>query len=202
MQDLYRNILDQKCRLEHQVLKNAISIAYNQSDVFAYNLMKGPEYMATISGEVVHIIKCVPNEVTRRSTENCYLELSILLQNKSMYLVPKTHILISSDTPVDYNPFLPIMYKIRGGWISLTPKSATIQSPQIMEPMTKPIWKYVEAEHLSDSGIYSQEDLSRLRDHIMFPVENTTLFNTFARTAIGHCVPLSTSSPILLKVLY
>jgi len=191
MQDLYRNILDQKCRLERQVLKNAISIAHNQPDVFAYNLMKGPGYMATISGEVAHIIKCVPNEVTRRSTENCYLELPVLLQNKSMYLVPKTHILISSGTPVDCNPLLPIMYKIKGGWISLTPRPAAIQSPQIMEPMTKPVWKYIEAEHLSDSGIYSQEDLSRLRDHIMFPVESTALLNTFARTAAGHRVPLS-----------
>ncbi|KYN07828.1 hypothetical protein ALC62_01201 [Cyphomyrmex costatus] len=119
MQDLYHNILDQKCKLEQQVLKNVISLAHDQPDAFAYNLMKGPGYMATMSGEVAHIIKCVPMEVARRPTENCYLELPVTAYNKSLYLLPKTRILINSGTPVDCNPLLPIMFKIRGGWIIL-----------------------------------------------------------------------------------
>lgn len=73
----------------------------------------------------------------------------------------------------------------------MTPKPAAMIPPQMLEPMTKPEWKYVDAEHLADSGIYSQEDISRLRDHIMFPVETPALLSTFARTATGHRVPLS-----------
>ncbi|KYN36506.1 hypothetical protein ALC56_09141, partial [Trachymyrmex septentrionalis] len=46
MQDFYHNILDQKCRLEQQVLKNVISLAHDQLDAFVYNLMKGSGYMS------------------------------------------------------------------------------------------------------------------------------------------------------------
>lgn len=52
----------------------------------------------------------------------------------------------------------------------------------------------LDAEHLADSGIYSEEDLSRLREHIMFPVESVALLNTFARAAAGHQVPPSAIS--------
>lgn len=68
---------------------------------------------------------------------------------------------------------------------------ATILSPQTLEPLTKPVWRYLNAEHLADNEIYSQEDISRLRDHIMFPVESTALLNSFVRTAAGHRVPAS-----------
>jgi len=56
MRDLYHNILDQKCRLEQQILKNAILLIHNQHDLFAYNLVKELDYMAIMSGEVAHII--------------------------------------------------------------------------------------------------------------------------------------------------
>jgi len=39
------------------------------------------------------------------------------------------------------------------------------------QPLTRPAWKYVSPSGLAASGIYSGEDLDRLRDHIMFPVE-------------------------------
>jgi hypothetical protein len=131
--------------LEQQVLRNAINLAHTQPDAFAYNIMKGPGYMATISGEVAHIIKCVPTEVKRRATEDCYLELPVSLQNRSMYLSPKTHILVNNGTPIECNPFLSLMYKVKGGWINLTPKPAAVSSPQTLEPMLKPTSKYRDA---------------------------------------------------------
>ncbi|EFN77719.1 hypothetical protein EAI_03510, partial [Harpegnathos saltator] len=48
---LYRDILQQRCNLEQQIIKNALSIAIHSPDEFAYQFMKGPGYMATISGE-------------------------------------------------------------------------------------------------------------------------------------------------------
>lgn len=63
MQDFYHKILDQKCRLE-QVLKNIICLAYDQLNAFAYNLMKGLGYIATMSGEVAHIIKRIHESYT------------------------------------------------------------------------------------------------------------------------------------------
>lgn len=64
--------------------------------------------------EVAYIVKCIPIDVTRRSIEECYLKLPITRNNKSMFLSPKTHILLNSGTSVDCNPLVLIMYQIRG----------------------------------------------------------------------------------------
>src|SRR5215467_2615064 len=108
IQTLYRNVINQKCNLERQVLKQAIAMAYSQPDLFAYHLLKGPGYIAVIAGEVAHVVKCVPVDATRRPTDECYLELPVTFANESMFLTPKTRILQKIGTPTDCNPLLPI----------------------------------------------------------------------------------------------
>lgn len=75
--------------------------------------------------------------------------------------------------------------------MSLTPKPAAVMPPQTIELLTKPTWKCIHTEHLAENGIYSTVDLSRLREHIMFPIEQPTLINNFAKAAAGHRVPPS-----------
>jgi len=51
-----------------------------------------------------------------------------------------------------------------------------------MKPLTKPTWKYISPGALATSGIYSQEDLEGLKDHIMFPAERpAVILNTIRR---------------------
>ena len=57
---LYRDLLYHRCTLEREVFKNALTLATQAPDEFAFNLMKGPGYMSVVAGEVVHIVKCVP----------------------------------------------------------------------------------------------------------------------------------------------
>lgn len=190
IQNLYYNVISQKCKLEQQILKNAVALAQARPDMFAYTIMKEPSYIATIAGEVAYIIKYIPTAVTRRSAEECYLELPIYLSNESYFLTPKSRIIVRIRTIVKCNPLVPIMYQLKGGWISLTPKQAAVIPPQTLEPLTKPSWKYVDAEHLAESGIYSTDDLNRLREHIMCPVKQPTPINNFAKVAAEHHVPL------------
>ncbi|XP_023288930.1 uncharacterized protein LOC111674084 [Orussus abietinus] len=68
VQQLYWDVLTQKCNLERDVLKNSLSIATQAPDEFAYQLMKGPGYMAVVAGEVVHIIKCIPVDTKVQQT--------------------------------------------------------------------------------------------------------------------------------------
>ena len=42
-----------------------------------------------------------------------------------------------------------------------------------MKTTTKPIWNYTNLASLATSGIYTQADLDKLRDYIMFPAEET-----------------------------
>lgn len=69
------------------------------------------------------------------------------------------------------------------------PRPVETTAPPIIQPLAKPQWKYVSPAHLATSGIYSPEDLDRLPDHIMFPVEKPALMNSIAQAAMGRLVP-------------
>lgn len=85
--------MEQKCALEKQILQNALSLASIAPDEMAYRIAKGSGYTVVISGEVIHLINCVPVECKIRYTEDCYNELPVSHQNSSLFLLPKSRIL-------------------------------------------------------------------------------------------------------------
>ena len=97
---LYRDVVYQRCNLERETLKNSLTIATQAPDEFAFNLMKGPGYMAVVAGEVVHIVKCIPVEVIVEHGDYCYTELQVSRENKTYFLTPRTHILKRKGTQI------------------------------------------------------------------------------------------------------
>ncbi|KMQ88976.1 hypothetical protein RF55_11456 [Lasius niger] len=191
---LYHDILLQQCSLERRMLQNALAIATQAPDIFAYHLMKGPGYMALLAGEVIHIVKCVPVEVVLAQTDRCYSQLPVIRGNETHYLTPQTHILLRQGTQTTCNSFAPAMYLLGDAWYKLTPKPVDTVPPTIMKPLTKPIWKYVSPGSLATSGIYTENDLKDLRDHIMFPAERPAVLNTIARGIMGRPISLQGGS--------
>ncbi|XP_039314963.1 uncharacterized protein LOC120359809 [Solenopsis invicta] len=183
---MYRNILLQQCNLELRMLQNALAIATQSPDIFAYHFMREPGYMALLPGEVIHIIKCVPVEVRLAQTQNCYEQLPVLQENQTLFLTLQTHILLRQGTQVTCNTFAPPMYLLGDAWYKIIPKPIEASSPTIMKPLTKPTWKYINPGALATSGIYSQNDLEELRNHIMFPAERPSILNTVARGVMGQ----------------
>ncbi|KYN13162.1 hypothetical protein ALC57_14657 [Trachymyrmex cornetzi] len=183
---LYRDVLKQCCTLEQQVLKGALSLTINSPDEFAYQIMKGPGYMAVISGEVVHIIKCTPVVVKIQHVKECYSELPVQKDNETYFLSPRTHILIKTGTQISCNCVIPPMFFLNDGWYRMTPTPEHSLPPTIMKPMTKPTWHYTNPGSLAASGIYSDKDLENLRDHIMFPAEKGGILNAMARGVKGE----------------
>ena len=59
-------------------------------------------------------------------------------------------------------------------------------APTIIKPLTKVTWRYQNPSSLATSGIYSQSDLDRLNDHIMFPAEKPMILNSLAREISGR----------------
>ncbi|KYN50086.1 hypothetical protein ALC62_00114, partial [Cyphomyrmex costatus] len=191
---LYRNIMEQKCALEKQVLQNALTLASIAPDETAYRIMREPGYTAVLSGEVLHLVKCIPVECKLRQAEHCYSELPVTHANTSFFLQPRTRILTKTGTIRDCNHLLPIMYKLHGIWFRLTPKPVEVIAPTIIQPMSHPTWHYTSSSSLATSGIYSTDDLDRLRAHIMFPVERPSIVNTLARGAMGNEIPAGSIS--------
>lgn len=154
--ELYRNILLQQCTLEQQLLQNALAIATQSPDIFAYYLMKGPGFMALLAGEVIHIVKCVPVEVRLAQTENCYTQLPVLRGNQTYFLTPQTHVLLRQGMQTACNAFASAMYLLGDSWYKLMPKPVDTVPPTVMKPLTKPTWKYISPGSLATSGIYNE----------------------------------------------
>ena len=199
MKQLYRDVLTQKCNLERQTLKNTLTIATQAPDEFAYDLMKGPGYMAVIAGEVVHIVKCVPVEVKIEHGESCYAELQVTRNNKTFYLTPRTHILKSKGTEIPCNKVLPSTYYIGEKWYNILPFPTSAVQPTVIKPMTKPTWEYINPAELATNGIYSDKELDQIRERIMFPVEQPAELNDIAREMRGY--PSSNKEGSLFKLL-
>lgn len=186
---LYHDIMEQKCALERQILQNALALASIAPDEMASSIMKTPGYTAVTAGEVLHLIKCVPVECKIRHTDDCYNELPVSHNNASVFLLPRSRIITRTGTTRDCNGLLPAMYKIHDTWFRITSRPIETIPPPIIQPLTKPSWKYVSPNALASSGIYTNEDLDRLKNHIMFPVEKPSMLNTLAKGAMGQYVP-------------
>lgn len=186
MKDLYRNLVKQRCLIEKETIRNNLALAVSSPDEFSYNLLKGPGGMAVVAGEVVHLIKCLPVEVKIEHGEECYTQLQVSWNNETWFLTPKTHILIKRGTLISCNPALPSYYKIDEIWYKILPRPVETISPEIISPITTANWTYKNPASLATSGIYSDSDLDKLRDHINFPMERPALLNTVARNLAGH----------------
>lgn len=189
LQNLYHDVLVRRCELERSVLLNALALSSLTPDEFGYALMKGPGYYTTVAGELVHITKCIAAPVRMRETENCYQELPVTYNNKSYFLTPKSRILVQRGTLIECNTILPVGYQIDGAWFHITPQAIRAPEPQQLQPLTTPTWNYDNPEHLATSGIYSQRDLEKLRNRIMFPAERPALLNAIALGAAGRVIP-------------
>lgn len=195
---LYRDIMEQKCALERQILQNALSLSSIAPDEMAFRIMRAPGYTAVTAGEVLYLVKCIPVECKLRHEAGCYNELPVSHRNTSLFLLPRSRILVKTGTPRDCNELLPPMYNIHGTWFRMTPKPLESLPPPVIHPLTRPTWKYVSPSSLATSGIYTSEDLDRLRNHIMFPVEKPSMLNTLARGAMGQSIPAGSVSMLNL----
>lgn len=189
---LYKDLMEQKCTLERQVLLNALSLYSIAPDEMAFRIMKAPGFTAIAAGEVIHLIKCIPINCKLRPTDQCYNELPIVHGNRSAFLLPGSRIITDTATPKDCNELVPSMYKIHDIWYRFLPKPVESLTPPIIQPLTRPKWKYVSPAHLATSGIYTPENLERLREHIMFPVEKPAILSNIARGASGQTLPSGT----------
>ncbi|XP_048513395.1 uncharacterized protein LOC105693533 [Athalia rosae] len=185
MTELYKDVILQKCELEKQVLKNSLTLATILPDEFAYNVMGGPGHMATIAGEVAHIVKCIPVSCAVRETQDCYTELPVTIRNTSYFLIPKSKILVKKGTQVECNRILAPMYRIDDVWYRFTPHHEEVLPPKALQHQTQYTWKFIDTETLAISGIYGQKDIDRFRDHLLFPAERPAILNNLARGMTG-----------------
>ncbi|XP_015596324.1 uncharacterized protein LOC107268248 [Cephus cinctus] len=154
-------------------------------DEFANTIMKKPGYMTVSGGEIIFLIKYIPVEVKIRRTERCYQQLPVYKGNDSYFITPRTHMLIRTGTEIDCNDIVAPMYYIHNIWYKFTPNPQRAIEPMILKPDTEPTWEYQSID-VGSSGIYSDQEMEKLRKHIMFPAEKPAVLSNVARGVTGQ----------------
>ena len=185
IQRLYYDVSLQRCALEREMLRNRLAIATVAPDEFAYQIMKGPGYMAVLAGEVVHLLKCIPVEVKLAHVNECYTQLPVITGNLTLFMAPRTHVLMRTGTQISCSEVVPSMYYVSGQWYKINPHPSDVTAPGTIHPERRNVWKYKDTNSLATSGIYSTLQLEQLREHVMFPAEQPAILNTIAREITG-----------------
>jgi len=101
---LYRDVMEQKCALEQQTLRNVLSFKHRaRRDGLLEQILNSPRYTAVMTGEVIHLIKCLPVECRLRHTDTYYGELSVTFRNASIFFLPRSRIITRKCIPCDCN---------------------------------------------------------------------------------------------------
>lgn len=157
---IYHDVIHQLCDLEIKVLENTLNIIKTGGDgITSSTILGGPGHIINIRGEAAYITQCPIREVTLRSGSKCYGGLPITYQNRSMFLMPITRLIVTDVAEVPCSIINPPLYKIGETWISVSPNYIKSHNPEILSPVVK-VKK--TPEYIGDfakGGIYSPQDM-------------------------------------------
>lgn len=185
LNNLHKSILMNQCRIEKSLLSTQLSIASLSPSEFAYLRIGKPGYTAMVAGEVIYLVKCQAVSVIKANTNDCYLEFPIVYKNQTFFMTPKTRLIQSKGTQVPCSDIIPINYQIDGNWYSFSPSAHPVSPPESLVPKSEGDWVYVQPANLITSGIYSEEDIEKLRKQLMFPLEKGAALSSLASTVNG-----------------
>ncbi|AIY60601.1 hypothetical protein [Dendrolimus punctatus cypovirus 22] len=180
MANMYEVIVKEQCETKRAALETQLALAAIDPVEFAYIFTGKEGHSALVMGETVHIIQCSPVVVSVARIEGCYQELPVNSSGRIMYMAPKTHILQTHGTPVLCTMMLKPSFKLNGQWYDFENGLHEIKSPKTLHPTMQLTWKYHDAGNLARDGIYSSEDVTKLKNQLMYPVERKALTQTLS----------------------
>lgn len=122
IKDVYISLSLEKCIKREKELHTSIIMAHRDPSLLAHTIIGMPGYSAYIRGEAAQFYKCTPVPARLRNTEDCFLELPVTIDDKPMYLQPKTRTITARGTEITCNPLATALYRIKNQWHVLAPK--------------------------------------------------------------------------------
>nr|AQU42769.1 VP2 [Morris orbivirus] len=188
MRNMYRALSTEICELERQQLKTLMTIGYSNPSHFAYQYMNSPGFTAISAGEAIHVIKCTPVPISPRSSEDCTLEYPVYYANISYFMSPRTHVLQKTGTPTPCADVLTPEYKIANKWYSFRKGMFPTHNPIVISPKSPPRWEGLDLGNIISAGIYTPEQIERVRHQIMYPQERRAINEIFTGSLNGDSI--------------
>lgn len=180
IKDIYLEKEHVNCEHQISLIKEQLILAYTAPEQFAFNLM-GPGFTAQLAGNVIHIVKCQPVEISiNPDPPSCFQDIPILYHNKPLFMSSTSSIIIQHSKKIRCNKILPVKFRINGEWIKFTPTLKRAKAPRKLGPKPQENFKPTEIKDLEGRGLYSKEDINEYQNSINFPHERKAIIDNAA----------------------
>ena len=187
-ESLEKALAQKRCQHESETIKNRAALASLDPDLFAFTMNGNqPGTSGKLSGEILHLFKCVPKSVVRRNnTQTCFEEMPVTYEGKNFFVTPKNRILTPIGSPVPCNDPYPPCFNLGKTWFSLTPNVKLCPEPSpIQLEINQTIWKYRNMKALARAGIYTTEDMEAYEKGLVMPSETRGRANAMVARYYG-----------------
>lgn len=164
-----------RCNAHNRITQNMMSLALLSPQEFAY-MYGGPGYSAVTRGEVVYLAKCRPVPVIPDlEEEGCFNELPVVYNNVTMYLTPRSRILISVGTPLPCLPDLLPKYFLNDNWYVRTSHGLiTVPHPNVITPDVLE-YEFRELSGITGGGLYRTEMIKQYQNALISPMVESVI---------------------------
>lgn len=188
--------MEQKCVLKRQILQHVLSLASIVSDEIAYRIMKTPGYIAIITGEAMHLIKCLSN--VRYGRWKTVITNFLLLIETGPYSCCLAHEYLSKLAPSGTT---------RNSYHRCTKLKTQSRRPRLIESIASDDSTADQIEMKVRQPIVARNQqylhrrkFTRLRDHIMFSMENLNANDRKRSDGTRNSIRKSINEPARRKI--
>lgn len=180
--DLYNLFKKERCTSDYKILNNMLTLARLSPDDFAFEYLGKPGYTAITMGETVTIFQCDPVIVRPVDITSCYNELVVEYNNQTMFMMPRSRILLGVETPISCANGLRPQFIIGEKWYTQGPEGLVpSEKPEILK--VKPLnMKFQSLSSLIEEGLYSVQTVERIQQAMVTPLEDKAATTSVVRS--------------------
>lgn len=182
---LYQAFKQDRCKTHNRITENLMTLATTSPKEFAY-AYGGQGYTAVTRGEIVYLAKCTPVAVIPDLNQvGCFNEMPVLLNNKTLFMTPRSRILIPVGTPVDCLPDMMPKFKVGPAWYHISPHGLMRSpDPQTIVPDSFE-YHFVELKGITQGGLYSSAIIEKYQKAIVSPMMSEVITSRVASSVEG-----------------
>lgn len=182
---LYTDAIQRRCQNRREILKNRLLLAPLTPSALSNLIQSHMGYLGKVMGEVLYIVQCTPKVAKIRRTEFCYNELPITILNQSMFMSPVTHIIQRQAEQIECSSLLAPLYFVDNEWVGLSPHPVERSAPHQLQPQESHRLQFTPIQPVGVSGLYTQEEISKVQRALAFGEERAAVANILARRIAG-----------------
>ncbi|XP_018024392.1 uncharacterized protein LOC108680132 [Hyalella azteca] len=179
---IVRDFSNAMCQNKREILKKRLVLSQLRPDQVGTLVERKLGVTASIQGEVMFIITCVPVPVVYRKGAGCTQEIPVMYNGKPMFVEPITRILTTTGTSSICSSKMAPKFRIDEKWMTVYNGPMESAAPKILDPNSViQSWKFIPLLDISKNGLYDAEDIESLQKSMMFGDNREALTTNFAK---------------------